>query len=500
MRIFNTRIVAPAIVVGALAVLLLSVAPSFAAEGRNGNNIVCGGVPTKSELIRLANGGADKCGNKDIAAVWAAMGITPELAKTMRRGTVCASGGWISSGRQHSPNPSEDIAHTIDGHTVFFRPLAVWGNVCYDAWTGVREDGIRVAVLVNCGNGETPKLPPKHKPKPKRVPVRIRKLGLDANGRRIVVPKHTVKFSVRGKGLRRTVWNAGNGRFQLVGKVKRNTRVKACELQFPKGWALVGPRCQVKRAGKKGISFTFVNKQLPKSAPKPKTWSPMVRKIAVDAHDNVLPAVPTNTFHFRGTCGGKTVTIVLMSNPQTFTGLACQMNETAQIEELTTSGWHLLDPKSPVQPATASAPEVVFKNMENAPTSTPAPVVISINQVQEIDVSNTQTCCINTAPIYAQVQGPPGHHLVAHFTSATTNDTTTFGTFDKPDVSIVATGGSQQVSSVFTAPTEPGNARVMVIVFDQDNSGTPSVPGLSNLFGIVSNAPVNPPSKPALTR
>lgn len=140
-------------------------------EGHGGNSVVCGGVPTKAILVRLANGGADACGNRDIAAIWRSFGITPEVAKTMRRSTVCASGGWTSSGRRHSPQPSADRPRRA-GSTVFFvRPLAVWGNTCYDAWVGTLEDGTQVAVLVGCGNPEF-RGRPRPQPVSKKAPVK----------------------------------------------------------------------------------------------------------------------------------------------------------------------------------------------------------------------------------------------------------------------------------------------------------------------------------------
>lgn len=130
-------------------------------EGSGGNNVVCGGVPTKAILMYYAHGGVDSCGHRDISAVWAKMGITPQVAQGMHAGTVCSSGGFTSSGRNHSPNSSADQPIVVNGHTVYFRPLSVWGSACYSAWVGHTEDGRTVAVLIGCGNGETTHVPPK---------------------------------------------------------------------------------------------------------------------------------------------------------------------------------------------------------------------------------------------------------------------------------------------------------------------------------------------------
>lgn len=127
------------------------------------NNLVCsGGVYTKAKLLYYARGGKDPCGRK-VAAIWASMGITLGVAKTMHSGTVCSDQGWISSGHLHGPVPSEDTRHyATDGQSFYARPLSVWGATCYQAWIGYTEDGHEVAVLMNCGNGQCQKFPPKH--------------------------------------------------------------------------------------------------------------------------------------------------------------------------------------------------------------------------------------------------------------------------------------------------------------------------------------------------
>jgi hypothetical protein len=141
-----------------LVIAMLS-APGFASaatnvEGRDGNSVVCGGVSSHDKLMKLVNGAPDSCGHRDTAAIWATIGVTPEVAAKMTLGTVCSSDGWSSQGRQHGPKPSADVAHHAGGSTFFMRPLGVWGDVCYSAWKGHLEDGTQVAILVGCGNGE----------------------------------------------------------------------------------------------------------------------------------------------------------------------------------------------------------------------------------------------------------------------------------------------------------------------------------------------------------
>jgi len=141
------------------------------------NNLVCNvpdrtgriGVYNKAKLLYYARGGKDPCG-RTVNKIWAAMGITSQVAKKMNLGTICASDGWISSGRRHSPRPSLDKPHHTGGQRWYSRPLWVWGDTCYRAWKGWTEDGHQVAVLESCGNGEFKKLPPKrhkhHQPTP----------------------------------------------------------------------------------------------------------------------------------------------------------------------------------------------------------------------------------------------------------------------------------------------------------------------------------------------
>jgi len=134
--------------------------------GQDGNNIVCGGVPTLARAIFYAKGGINKCANgkvhTDVGADWAARGITLQVVEKMVSGTVCGSQGLWSTGRQKSPDPSNNIATLVDHHIVYVRPLSDWGSgVCYSAWVGYTEDGQRVAILKGCGNAEsTEKLPP----------------------------------------------------------------------------------------------------------------------------------------------------------------------------------------------------------------------------------------------------------------------------------------------------------------------------------------------------
>jgi hypothetical protein len=143
-------------------------------EGQDGNNLVCRGVHTKAQLMFYAKGGVSKCvevlNGREVQFTFQAsvayqeFGITPQVAATMKSGTVCSTEGLTSSGRQHSPVPSEDVLHRVGTATFYTRPLAVWGRACYSAWVGRTEDGQLVAVLKGCGNAETTKLPPARPP------------------------------------------------------------------------------------------------------------------------------------------------------------------------------------------------------------------------------------------------------------------------------------------------------------------------------------------------
>lgn len=138
-------------------------------ESFNANDIVCGGVPSKKVLIEYTEGKVDPCGHRDIAEIWASFGITTKVAKTMHFSPdIKADAGYLSQGREHSPEPKKDVRDTLgDGISYFKRSLGVWGeNVVYPGW--VTPNG-RKAVLFNCGNGEEiVELVLPH-PKPKKV-------------------------------------------------------------------------------------------------------------------------------------------------------------------------------------------------------------------------------------------------------------------------------------------------------------------------------------------
>lgn len=147
---------------------------SAGVEAFDMNDIVCGGVPSKKVLIEYTEGKVDPCGHRDIAEIWASFGITTKVAKTMHFSTdIKASAGYISQGREHSPQPEEDILDTLgDGISYFKRPLAAWGkDVVYPGWvTPNRHKG----VLFNCGNGQEKRveLVLTH-PKPKHVAHKV---------------------------------------------------------------------------------------------------------------------------------------------------------------------------------------------------------------------------------------------------------------------------------------------------------------------------------------
>jgi hypothetical protein len=236
-----------------------------AREGVSGNSIVCDGVQTKAELIRLAKGGADDCGNKDIDEAWARFGITPELAKTAKSGTVCGNEGMTSQGRRHSPNTSLDKRVDLGRTNIYERPLAVWGGkVCYSAWVMTREDGRKVAVIKDCGNGEG-KPVKKHVPQHKvlKAPVKLVKHAKDSEGKLMApTPTGLFKFNIEckqnGKKLDRTLLYMRTN--QILAKCDVGKPVSVEEYDTPK-WLIEGNREQTQIVRKKGNRFVFVNRQ-----------------------------------------------------------------------------------------------------------------------------------------------------------------------------------------------------------------------------------------------
>jgi hypothetical protein len=165
--------------VGGLAVISVNAASAMTVqqEGHDGNNLVsCGVLSTKQEVIAIAKG-FSPCGGKGTATIWARSGATLPVIESMASGVVCSNQGLISTGRRHSPVPSEDVAHRV-GTTVYYtRPLAVWGKTCYSAWVGRTEDGYLVAILKGCGNVETTHFPPTQPATPPAKPIVVCYLG-----------------------------------------------------------------------------------------------------------------------------------------------------------------------------------------------------------------------------------------------------------------------------------------------------------------------------------
>ncbi len=269
-------------------------AASASSEGQSGNDIVCTkpgeseAIPSKKELIRLAGGGKDACG-RTVNKIWTAMGVTPEVARTMKLGQVCASEGYISSGRKVSPVPANNKGLVINGKRVAYtRPLSDFGSdECYEAYKGEREDGTKLAVLTGCGNPEAEKLPPKRDrkiPKQPTASVNVQKIAKDDQNNKITVTDKifTVAATCFGKGnktIQNTIKIGTETASLLKGCLPSKARGRlryaiVTEFNVPDGYEIESPasgtqRVYLPRLVKKGRGFkaltaklaTFTNKK-----------------------------------------------------------------------------------------------------------------------------------------------------------------------------------------------------------------------------------------------
>ncbi|HVA10853.1 MAG TPA: hypothetical protein VNG32_01650 [Candidatus Dormibacteraeota bacterium] len=281
--------------IGVSAELMAPVSAS--ARSATENSLVCGGVHSKAQALRLARGGADACGHHDIGKAWAKVGITPQVIKTMQWGTVSSSDGLTSEGRLHSPNHSKDkLLDLGGGDDIFTRPLSVWGDTTYTALVGYTENGQEVAILEGCGNGEGhPVLSkkPHHKPKPKHkiAELEVLKIAEDDQGHQLpATPTGTFRFEVKCKDGSKNIDQVVvyNETPQPLAECNVGDKATVDELSTlgNEQWKQLSPSEQAVKVGSHGSELVFKDQEVAPSTP-PATV------VVVTPPQSVIPKPPT---------------------------------------------------------------------------------------------------------------------------------------------------------------------------------------------------------------
>lgn len=158
----------------ALVVQLFAVVtPPESANAANGNNIIYGGVKSKSELLNLYDRNRDSAGHKDIQQIYAHFGITRKdlvNAKWTTMNSRDQGNKIISVGRskayswQRTPYQVANSSTTVYGSKLSKFDTTSWTKTHgsqYTALVGKRAvDGQWFAILAGCGNPAFIKLPP----------------------------------------------------------------------------------------------------------------------------------------------------------------------------------------------------------------------------------------------------------------------------------------------------------------------------------------------------
>lgn len=154
-------------------------APPTASATASANDVIFGGIGSKSELLQIYDHGLPgRHTSQDIKDIFNHFKITRADLDSMRSGTADSRDRRIySMGRK--ANFKEDVPVRIGGTTFFLRPLYVWDknnpyNV-YPALIGERKiDGTDFGIMLDCGNlffWGIPPTPSSPKPKPSPTPT-----------------------------------------------------------------------------------------------------------------------------------------------------------------------------------------------------------------------------------------------------------------------------------------------------------------------------------------
>lgn len=171
----------------ALALVVQSLAvfsPPDAANAANPSDMIYGGITTKEQLLTAYDNSAR--GNGDLKQIYDYAGITRDELATAKEGTInsrekgTGTGTWLTWGRMHRFSAAQgETKHTVDASTtVYSRPLWLFNTSSYTkkngsthrAFIGYSEKMGEFAVLKECGNLVTTKLPVTPAPVPPPVP------------------------------------------------------------------------------------------------------------------------------------------------------------------------------------------------------------------------------------------------------------------------------------------------------------------------------------------
>lgn len=164
-----------ALIVQSLAVF----SPPEAANAANPSDMIYGGITTKDQLLAAYDSSAR--GNGDLKNIYDYAGITRAELASVKEGTInskdhgTGEGAWLSWGRMHRLSPAEgEVAHDANGSDIHTRPLWRFDSSSrgrtYRAFIGYSEKLGTFAVLKECGNLVTTKLPITPPPVPPPAP------------------------------------------------------------------------------------------------------------------------------------------------------------------------------------------------------------------------------------------------------------------------------------------------------------------------------------------
>lgn len=160
------------LIITALALIVQSFTvfvPSTSANSSHPSDLIRGGVDSLSELLKAYD--SNKQGYKDIMNY---VGITRSELKSMKKTSInsrdygTGDGRWLSWGRVSRMSAAKgEVKHNANGQTVYSRPLwrldtTSWTKKhgsTYTAFVGQSDKMGRFAILLDCGNLVTRKVP-----------------------------------------------------------------------------------------------------------------------------------------------------------------------------------------------------------------------------------------------------------------------------------------------------------------------------------------------------
>jgi fimbrial isopeptide formation D2 family protein len=183
-----------ALVVQAFAVF----SPPESANAANGNNVIYGGVSSKSDLLSVYDRNKDSAGHTDIQQIYSQFGITRQDIVNAKEGSFNSRDfnlSIMSVGRsnytwQRTPYAISGTSTTVYGGNVYKFDTTEWSKKNgspYKAVIGKRAvDGKWFAIMYACGNPAYTELPPPP-PQPSAACTNL-----------IVTPLSRTKFSFKG--------------------------------------------------------------------------------------------------------------------------------------------------------------------------------------------------------------------------------------------------------------------------------------------------------------